>query len=33
MSGAVSFSASAASTLRPASRQRIAAHPSGGMTL
>ena len=29
MSGAVSLSASAASTLRPASRHRMAAHPSG----
>ena len=32
-SGAVIFSASAASTLRLASRHRIAAQPSGGMTL
>ena len=32
-SGAVSFSASAASTLRFESRHRIAAHPSGGITL
>jgi hypothetical protein len=31
--GAVSFSASAASTLRDASRHRMAAHPSGGITL
>ena len=33
MSGAVIFSAAAASTLRFASRQRIAAQPSGGITL
>ena len=32
-SGAVSLSASAASTFRPESRHRIAAHPSGGITL
>ena len=31
--GAVSFSASAASTFLAASRHRMAAHPSGGMTL
>ena len=31
--GAVSFSASAASTFRFESRHRIAAHPSGGITL
>ncbi len=33
MSGAVIFSAVAASTFLFASRHRIAAHPSGGMTL
>jgi hypothetical protein len=32
-SGAVILSASAASILRAASRQRMAAQPSGGMTL
>ena len=32
-SGAVSFKASAASTFLDASRQRMAAQPSGGMTL
>ena len=33
MSGAVIFSAAAASTFLAGSRHRIAAQPSGGMTL